>query len=765
MKSELLDRMADLAVTVDTETGLILPGLLVPPLVCGSSAWRMSDGNLDSMYYDTDQTREQIRYLLQSDSVIGGANLPYDFAVCAHDALQRGEDILPLIFDKYERGEVFDVLQAEMVDAIGRGTLGKDPRDGGHLRNLDGTDAKRYSLEIVCDHVLGLKTAKANDRWRKRYWILRDVPMIDWPADALQYLCDDAQNPLRVMLAQCGLIPRADGTMRRATNLQALSNECYTAFCLHLGAAWGLRADPTRYEAFRREAEEKSEQGRELFERHGFVYLGNDGEWHSKKAPLARAVAVAYGADDAVPCDACNPNNDAAEPGRIPSRATGGKTTVACSACGGTGLHLPPTVPRTDGGKSGVKGVSAARDVLEDSDDPVLVAFADHGKGNKDLHVYAPFIEPATRGPLCLRPNTPLATFRVSYGGDDRGDDAGTKGIIQQMKRKGGARGCFRPRDGYYYFSVDYEGAESCSHAQNLKWTVGWSRQLDCINESGKPGWPIAIVGGLLFGSTPQEFEATRKDKKHSRYKFACDCRQASKAAVYGFPGRMGPAKLVKAKRKEDTFTVGPDGRRWPGLRFCIMLGGESVCGRERTAEWNRQTLDVPLCVRCLEVATELLRPTWLKAFPEHHEYFRIQARKADDDGYIVHHVDQTIRAGVDGNQAANGPFQNLSAQAGKAAYRRIARECWDSTRRSPLFGTRLIAFFHDELFGEVPIPRAHDAMMRMKQVMIEEGRRFMPDVIPVGAEPALMRDGWDKDAEAVYIAGQLVPWEMREAA
>ena len=78
----------------------------------------------------------------------------------------------------------------------------------------------------------------------------------------------------------------------------------------------------------------------------------------------------------------------------------------------------------------------------------------------------------------------------------------------------------------------------------------------------------------------------------------------------------------------------------------------------------------------------------------------------------------------------------------------------------SPLYGSRLVNFSHDETIIEIPEERAHEAAMRQAEVMIQQMRTVVPDVL-VKAEPALMRNWW-KNAEAVYENGKLVPWEPK---
>ena len=80
----------------------------------------------------------------------------------------------------------------------------------------------------------------------------------------------------------------------------------------------------------------------------------------------------------------------------------------------------------------------------------------------------------------------------------------------------------------------------------------------------------------------------------------------------------------------------------------------------------------------------------------------------------------------------------------------------------SPLFGSRLPGFVHDEFIGETDdTPRAHDAAYEMARLMVEGANIYLPDVqIKMSKmEPLLMRR-WSKKAEPRFDENKrLVPW------
>ena len=102
-------------------------------------------------------------------------------------------------------------------------------------------------------------------------------------------------------------------------------------------------------------------------------------------------------------------------------------------------------------------------------------------------------------------------------------------------------------------------------------------------------------------------------------------------------------------------------------------------------------------------------------------------------------------------------PFQGMAADGAKRALFELARECWTAPE-SPLFGCRPVAFIHDEVLVESPKECAHEAAMRVREIMEREMMVCTPNV-PASATPALATR-WLKGAEPKYDdAGRLIPW------
>jgi len=230
----------------------------------------------------------------------------------------------------------------------------------------------------------------------------------------------------------------------------------------------------------------------------------------------------------------------------------------------------------------------------------------------------------------------------------------------------------------------------------------------------------------------------------------------------FGFPGGMGAGTFVLTNRKENAGTTeGPDGRKYPGVRFCILVDGARECGIEKVTEWNRIPIP-PTCLACLKVVQHQLKPLWFQQWPEVKDYLGFVQREIDATGGEIPcfgpwYLDKNgeamphrVRGNVEYCAAANNGFQALNADGAKAALRAVTREIY-TDESSILYRsmTRIPFFMHDELFSEANEDLAHLAVQRISEIMVREMKVYMPDVHVV-AEPCLMQH-WSKDAEPVF--------------
>lgn len=797
-------------VAFDTETFLIVPGNVAPPLVCASATTRDGAGVLlgKASRGDTFDWLDFLLELLRGEAVICGANIAFDVLVTSVAAAARGVDLLPLWFDAYEADRVYDVQIAEALHAVGTGTLGRDPRTGGELRNPETGKKGRYSLSTCVDLVLGRADAKRNDEYRLRYGELDALPIAEWPEVARIYPIDDARNTLEVALAQVGRLesvrphewiedrcrrcgapssyPGACAVARvHNVNLHDAPAQTRKALGLHLGSAWGLRADPVLVDVLLRMADEMRSVGADRYVDVGIVR--EDGS--EDGVVLARAVAIAYGGRGT--CATCG---GAGRVSRVKLSEKTGKPLktppVQCKECLATGLDRATfaAVPVTEPTPTNPFGsVRCGRDFLVDSGDELLTDYARHLEADKisETGTYGKILRAASVAPLNPRPNPVLETGRVSYdGGAQTLPRLVSPHIAERLRaerRAGrpaphGVRDCLVARPGWVFDSEDYEGGELVTFAESAIERVGWS-DMGAALVAGKN--LHAVFACDMLGIPDDEFD--KRDPRHAAF------RQAAKPANFGFPGGMAGLKLALQQRTQGPDTPWPGGpsRVWSdeiggwadgykGLRFCLLIGGAERCGVERVVEWRDRPCP-PLCRRCIECA-EQLREAWFGKWSEARPYLRWHAQNSESCGWVEQIYSRRVRGGARFTAEANGDFQALLADVTGRAQWRVTLEQYRRTivrssehaagpskyegAPSPLFGSRSILFAHDELFGEAPESIAHDVAVRKSEIMVEEFRRACPNhAAACKAEPTLMRR-YFKAAKPVYVGGRLVPWE-----
>lgn len=813
VRKERLDTLDQFGVAFDSETDLIQPGLQIPPVVCGSATFQ-GRSQLLSRRAAADVFRE-----IATDKrlVLICANAPFDILCQILEAELDGIDLWPAVLAMYDPdrtavtgvvdGRVLDVQVTEALHAIAKGHLGIDPRTGRKIVNPETGKQGRYSLAAVTDLVLGRNNAKANDLWRGSYALLRDVPMDQWPIEARTYPIDDSSNTYQDALAQAGLadnigmhdwsiVNRSDGmqctqcgalpgqiatcsSRYRRQNTHEISRQCYADLALKAGAAWGFAIDHAHVDKMERDYIE-SHAGR----LQPFVdaqIVRDDGT--ENQSVLKKLVVSAYARASGKPAESCTSCLGSC---KVPSPATNGRTKINCDECNGTGMQIPPDVPRAEKG-----GVQIGADALAESGDELLIEYADYGKDQK-MSDYINFFrqrdkktgEEFRNVPLTLRPNILLENGRVSYDGK-----------IMMLPRHGPVRQAIVARLGRLLSTQDYEGSELIGHAQSCLWIVGASRLAEVLNAGLNAH--LNMASQVLAVSYT---EALRRYKLNEQ--LVIDIRQICKPGGFGFMGRMGAATMVRQQRKQnDVNTPHPNGPAWipdpsdstgkrrvrgyKGLRFCIFMRRADRCGEVKVTEWKGRPYP-PLCKKCIE-ACEDLKKSWIATYPENVEYFA-HVKRVDESGKpVVQHVSKRLRGfkhgQVDdngepvnsGNAIANTYFSAMIADAAKNAECAIFRECYDVTHRvrsftsytsrfenqlSPLYGTRIPVFQHDETIGDHPEDIAPEAATRQAELMEEALRIMCPDMHrAVKVQPTLMRR-WYKSAQPVYVNDRLVPWE-----
>lgn len=344
-----------------------------------------------------------------------------------------------------------------------------------------------------------------------------------------------------------------------------------------------------------------------------------------------------------------------------------------------------------------------------------LMALQDYKGAQKLTGTYLPKLWRATRTPLQPRFNVLLDTGRTSATDN-----------MQTPPREHGIRQCFVPPPGFLLCSVDYSVAELRSLAQCCLWLGLDSKMATLFQKDIKADPHGFFACDMSRGELVLEiFKVAAKDKSHPLHKLAKKLRKDAKAANFGFPGGMGPRKFVETNARVGNYYT--------------------------------------------EHEASVLRNNWLDTWTEMEGYFEIHASLlgARESVRIQQFRSGRYRGGCSYTEACNTRFQGLTADIAKRALFRVQWECYLGTHydrrpgRSPLAGSFVVNFLHDEILAAISEHRAHEAAHRIRDIMVATADEYMTDV-PSYAEPAMARR-WFKEMEPVYVNGQLVPWEPTE--
>lgn len=720
-------------VAVDSETFLIEPGILAPTLVCVSTAERVGTQVFDALYDHVDGVELVRQLLLDPNVTLIFHNGSFDLAVFCRE----NPALISLVFKALAQRRIRDTQTAEQLLMIKRGDMSYENievenEDEDDLTGGDDADdgessawkrvKKNYGLAALSERYRKVKLDKGEDDEdggaRMTYGPLRGVPIAQWPEKHVTYAKGDAVATLEIHELQ------RDGQPENMVSPDE-GMQVAAAFALHLCAAWGVRTDADALDALETKLNRIQDGLGIRLLRSGLLRPKRE----KGKIKLSRnmkaikdVVSAAY-ASRGLSVPMTTPKN----PKAIPQVSTSKDTlegaarfsypedvkvddrsswlaghTVKAKDREIPGLDLDDFLER-------VKGDDSHAQSLEP-----LVAFANCQK------ILGTYVKPMWLGvtmPMNSRPNVLVETGRTSWGAMTLKRPEGKIKLgtnLQNFPRMPGVRECVVARDGYLLCSVDYESIELRTLAQAILRIVG--RSTLAARYQNDPNYdPHTSFAARMLGLTYAEAMKRKKaeDKEVKKH------RQLAKCPNFGYPGGMGPAKLV-------------------------------------VYAWKNYGIKIS------EEEAKRLRDLWFAENPEMRDYFAHVTNIVDNGGTFRQIGSGRIRGQCMFCDGCNGYFQGLAADGGKCALFSVSAECY-ADPDSVLFGSRPVAFIHDEIIAEVPEALGHECAMRIVEIMEREMTRFVPDV-PVKAAPALMRS-WLKAAEAAYDGERLIPWEDRKKA
>jgi DNA polymerase-1 len=425
----------------DVETHAMSP-IVAPPLVVG--AW--SDG-LSAWLTNRTDTVDAFREALRQDEIVG-CNIVFDLGVmCVAEPR-----LVPHVFQAVEENRVYSVDLSEALHDIARGCLYKDPETGEPFQ--------RYSLVRLEQRYLGIdRTEQKKNGWRLRYGELADVPLAQWPTEAIEYPKADALNTYRVHMAQA-----------QHDNSQARGEEMRAAWSRHLQRAWGIRTDPERVAALREAVTKTHEETVAKFTACG-LYRG-EGQ--------------------------INPASKTGRP--YPRSQYGTKNTALLKERVTAAYRGSP--PLTAGGE-----VSCDRDTMLESGDELLEEFAATGENEKLFSTYLELLEVGTKRPI--HPDYRLVVT---------GRPSSSNPNLYNLPRDHRIRECVIPRDGFLFADGDYAAIEFATLAQETYELFGYSELRDALLDGKDPHLLFAAnLMSALYAETVSRYEHGDKQVKGLR--------------------------------------------------------------------------------------------------------------------------------------------------------------------------------------------------------------------------------------------------------
>lgn len=690
----------------DCETFLVTQGNRAPTVVCGSWAMRKKGELVAGLRHAVARLDPICSFLDWYDERIRDPEIIWVGHRVNYDfavCANERPDTLPFVFKAYEEGRVRDTRIRQKLLDLSRGAM-LQGREGGEWYSLGNlaklAGYKRHSAK------------NSEDAWTKRYAEVYPVHLSKWPREARVYPVDDTKGTLSVFEWQRGQaedLDRVDEDAARrfrsdyAAPVVDEIRQVRKEFALHLASVWGVRIDGKHWEMKYKELSKKERKAMRRISEAGLV--------RTKKTKHRD------GTETVKETRNLNAIRDLIE--------------EACEQRGVEPLRSDPSARYPEGQtKYGKEAIEHAARGIENPN-PLLQALVDQSKA-EHYKRYLEGMKPGIKHALGPRYESLLETGRVSAFDPE----------AQQWPKDGGIRECIVPRKGRLIGSADFSQLELVTHSQNCLELVGESAMAEAIQH----GKDLHVNTGAGLASMAKHKTITYKQLKalvDAGDEEAKELRQRAKAVNFGFPGGMQPK----------------------GFRTYAL-----------------NTYKVDFSERESEEAYDL----WLNTYPENREYFRMIRKLLNREGKCD--VEQLISGRIRGDcyftQAANTLFQGRAADgAGDACYE-VQKRCWVRTPcskcngkkgrssceicgglgYSPLFGSRLVLFIHDELVIETADDYAEHAALatdELARVMVTTMQRWCPDV-PVKAEPVLMRR-WSKAAKTVRDAnGMLRVWEPK---
>ena len=551
------------------------------------------------------------------------------------------------VANAYEANRVLDVALIERIAEIGGSTIRKDLS----LASL----ARYYGVPELDKHGIAILDGVEREV-RLSYCYLKGRPIETWPEPFIKYAAEDAIATVTVAKRQLVRFPNI--------NISDVADLGRKALWLRVIANYGMTPDPDRVADLESLTNDQIEVLGALARDMGFVR--DDGT--RDMAAIRAAIMAAY---------------DGAPPMTEEKR---GRTSAK------------PFVPQ----------VKTSKDVLQESGDPVLEAFAEYAEWlsvkNKDLEYLR---KPVIHTKFGIADTTRTTSSKPNLQNLRRQSKARCEcGAIVDTKDKccggarvslGGIRECFVPRDGYLFVACDHGGLELATLAQCCVTLLGLHDMAGKLNRGEDLH---SHVGAEMLGVQYPDFVARKNEPEFA------NARNCGKIVNFGCPGGMSAPTLVHFAKYSYGVTI-----------------SESF-------------------------AYELVEH-WRRANPDGVEFLAyVKRRLKVGDRFAVRIPGTTIdRRGITYCSACNCHFQGLGAALEGAVGWRLLQKHRDPN--DILSVCIPVMFIHDEFLWEVPDGLHTEAAEEIRRTMIDAAQPYLPDV-RIDAEPSAMVR-WSKFAKCKH--------------
>lgn len=690
---------------IDSETALILPGNIAPPLVCVSTARRLPNGQIEEgLFGREDGVALYHRVLADPTALLAIHNAPFDLAVACNEDMS----LITKVFDAYAADRVCNTITLQkLIDvALGQRKFRRIQRGGYQV-----VVKTSYSLNDVVDLYYGEKVEK-DDTWRLSFAVLRKYPIHRWPPSARHYAMTDASWHLRVLEGQQSLIGEKFGVLPDQGPQQR------AAWALHLMGMWGIRADAAAVDRFLTHCNEEIGKMESALVGSGILKLA----WKCRgKCNHTAVEAWAV-------CPACGKSGTCRK-----NPSEGSRTMLEIQKRVVLSLSRRGfAVPRTDPSPKFPQGqVKTDEETLRLTDDEKLHALADAMTFQKHKGQWGPVLIEATKRPVCCRYNELVDNGRTSCSGGE--GQVSTN--VQNPPRKGSVRPCIIASPGHVLSFSDADTIELRAFAQNAIEMVGWSKMAEVLRRQFHDGGPdlhVVLAAGVA-GISEQEafllhladdvaFANVRQMSKHGNFAFAG--LAGAETFVYmarGFGIKLGATfeeELARAQYLRNMwFQTWPEARVY--FRMISSMMGDNGRGTIRQQMSGR-------------IRGDCSAPAAANSF--------FSGRVADAEKMTLFRLADECYTGRCTSGHTHGGSR-LCTHAG----------------RSILFGSRPTMFLHDETSLEHPEDGSEsDRAERHRDVHVECLTVWMKDV-PCTAGKVISRR-WHKGAKELVVDGKTVP-------